>query len=94
MQNFLHDVRFGLRLLRHSPAFAAVVTMTLALGIGATTAIYSVVHAALLAPLPFSEPDRLVIAYNGPSFEEGTRLSYPQVIQWRDTSDAFESFAG
>ena len=94
MQNFLHDVRFGLRLLRHSPAFTTVVTMTLAMGIGATTAIYSVVHAALLAPLPFANPDRLVLAYNGGTFETSTRLSYPQVIQWRDTSGAFESFAG
>ena len=94
MQNFLHDVRFGLRLLRNSPGFTTVVTMTLALGIGATTAIYSVVHAALLAPLPFHDPDRLVIVYSGSSFETGSRLSYPQVIQWRDTSGAFESFAG
>jgi putative ABC transport system permease protein len=94
MQNFLHDVRFGIRLLKNSPAFTTVVTMTLALGIGATTAIYSVVHAALLAPLPFSDPDRLVLAYNGGTFETSTRLSYPQVVQWRDTSGAFESFAG
>ena len=94
MQNFLHDVRFGLRLLRHSPGFTTVVTLTLAVGIGATTAIYSVVHAALLAPLPFREPDRLVLAYNGSSFENSTPLSYEQVRQWRDTSGAFESFAG
>jgi putative ABC transport system permease protein len=94
MQNLLHDVRFALRLVRRSPAFTTVVTLTLALGIGATTAIYSVVHAALLAPLPFKDPDRLVIVYSGSSFETGTRLSYPQVRQWRDTSGAFESFAG
>jgi putative ABC transport system permease protein len=94
MQNFLHDVRFGLRLLRHSLAFTAVVTMTLAVGIGATTAIYSVVYAALLKPLPFKDPDRLVLAYNGSSFETSAPISYPQTRQWRDTSGAFESFAG
>ena len=94
MQNFLHDVRFGLRLLRHSPGFTTVVTLTLAVGIGATTAIYSVVHAALLAPLPFKDPDQLVLVYNGSSFEDSTPLSYQQVRQWRDTSGAFESFAG
>jgi putative ABC transport system permease protein len=94
MQNFLRDVRFGLRLLRHSPGFATVVTLTLAVGIGATTAIYSVVHAALLAPLPFKDPDRLVLAYNGSSYQDSTPLSYEQVRRWRDTSGAFESFAG
>ena len=94
MQNFLHDVRFGLRLLRQSRGFTAVVTMTLALGIGATTAIYSVVHAALLAPLPFTNPERLVLVYNGPNFARSYPVSYPQVRQWRDTSGAFESFAG
>jgi len=93
MQNFLQDVRFAFRLLRNAPIFTTVVTLTLALGIGATTAIYSVVHAALLKPLPFKHSDRLVIAYNGSSFETGTRLSYPQVRQWRDLG-AFESFAG
>jgi putative ABC transport system permease protein len=94
MQNFLHDVRFALRMLRHSPAFTTVVTLTLALGIGATTAIYSVVYAALLKPLPFPDPDRLVTAYNGSSLSDSTPLSFAQLRQWRDTSGAFETFAG
>ena len=54
------DVRYALRSLRRTPAFTVAVLLTLALGIGATTAIYTLVHAVLLRPLPFAEPERLV----------------------------------
>ena len=93
MQHLIQDVRFSLRLLRRTPGFAAVVIVTLALGIGATTAIFSVVHAALLKPLPFKHTDRLVMAQYGSGPADSAVLSYPKLRQWRDW-DVFEQLAG
>ena len=59
MPDLFQNLRYGLRVLRKSPGFTAVAVVTLALGIGATTAIFSVVYAALIAPLPYSKSDHL-----------------------------------
>lgn len=82
--SLLQDVRFALRLLRRMPGFTLTAVLTLGLGVGAATAIFSVVHAVLFSPLPFADGERVVVAQNGASREIATPLSYPQFVAWRD----------
>jgi hypothetical protein len=63
LESFVKDVAYAVRLLRNSPGFAAIAIITLALGIGANTAMFSIVDAVMIRPLPYSEPDRLVAVW-------------------------------
>ncbi len=95
MNTLLQDIRFGLRMLLKSPSISIVATIALALGIGATTAIFSVMNAVLLSPLPFPEPDSLVTLYETDTQRgliSGSH-SYPNFLDVRAQNTVFENVA-
>ena len=95
LEQVVQDIRFGLRLLRREPGFAATTVLTLTLAIGATTTIFSVVDAVLLQPPPFSEPDRLVTLWQTDP-NNGNRPAEPapaNFLDWREQATSFEQVA-
>jgi predicted permease len=94
LQDSLQDIRYGLRILRKSPGFTTIAILTLALGIGANTAIFSVVQGVLLAPLPYSEPERLVLVlqYNF-KLRHPITVSYPDFLDWQHDARSFQQMA-
>jgi predicted permease len=93
LQEFCTDVRFSIRQLRRAPAFTFVAALTLALGIGANTAIFALADATLIRPLPFSEPDRLVFLWErSAAFVRGA-VSPPTYRDWNERNRTFDSMA-
>jgi putative ABC transport system permease protein len=92
MDTLLQDIRYGIRMVAKSPGFAAIAILTLALGIGANTALFSVVNGVLLNPLPYRQPDRLVAIY-ARNKEFSHSISYPNYLDWVRSQRSFSSLA-
>src|SRR5262245_4317725 len=92
-ESLLQDLRYGFRMLTKAPAFSLIAILTLALGIGANTTIFSVVNGVLLNPLPFHDSHQLVSMFEEiPNFKNGS-ISYPDFVDWRRMNRTFDNMA-
>src|SRR6267378_3142314 len=89
----VQDIHYAFRMMRKSPGFTAVAVFTLALGIGANTAIFSIVNGVLLNPLPFPHPQELIVLYEHTTNFEKFSISYPNFFDWQRTNSTFASMA-
>lgn len=95
VEKLIQDIQYGLRTLRKSPGFTVTAVLSLALAIGASTAVFSIVNSTLLRPLPYKEPERLVAIWETVRRQEVERrgASYPDYLDWRAQSQSFENIA-
>ncbi|HZS48312.1 MAG TPA: ABC transporter permease [Blastocatellia bacterium] len=93
MQNLLQDLKYGIRILAMKPAFTVVAVLTLALGIGANTAIFSIVNAVLIRPLPYPHSERLVQAYWQRKADDTDSLTSQEIKFWKERTRSFEDVA-
>ncbi len=93
MHDFLAKIRYSACTLRRSPGFTVTAVVAIALGIGANTAIFSVVNKVLLEPLPYPDPDRLVQLISTSPLGDQYVVSIPKYVTWRDNTHAFEYMA-
>src|SRR5215212_3414307 len=89
----MNDLRFALRQLRKTPGFTFIAVLTLALGIGANTAIFSVIYAVLLQPLPYPQGERIVILTETDSNQPQISVSYPDYVDWKRDQTVFDALA-
>ncbi|MGH8164402.1 MAG: hypothetical protein ACREP1_08725, partial [Rhodanobacteraceae bacterium] len=89
----MNDFRFALRQLRKSPGFTFIAVLTLALGIGANSAIFSVIDAVLLRPLPYPQPDRIMILNETDANQPAISISFPDYLDWRKDNRVFQELA-
>jgi putative ABC transport system permease protein len=95
MLSGLKDLRFGVRTLIKNPGFSVIAILVIALGVGANTAIFSIVNAVLLQPLPFPDPDGLVLFRElMPNTNGRMSISFPSFLDWRSQAQGFEGMAG
>ena len=93
LERLWQDLRYGLRFLARNPGFTAVALVALALGIGANTAIFSVINAVVLRPFPYKDPDRLYVLTLVDDKGRSAGLSPPDFLAWRERTQVFEGMA-